>query len=212
MKDMLLSATMLSRVKIFNALERLLKDSELDEITVRQICEEAGVGRATFYAHFKDKYDVVLWYEELIHETGFGQVGRTLTWEEGNRRTCEGILAKVDMLNKASRSKDINAINPYSQRWRIEHMEKTLTDYKGVTVDTNLHYQVVGYAAAQTQLAVEYFNDEDRCPIEEFAKILANIVPRELFELLNEPAGPKEEDKGVKDTELLLAIIQQMGL
>ena len=209
-KAALLSPSMSSRVKIFNALEKLLQEEELDSITVREICEEADVGRATFYAYFKDKYDVVLWYEVLTHETGVGQIGRTLTWEEGNRRTCEGILAKVDMLNKAARSNDRNAINPYSQRWRIDKMEETLTEYIGVEIGPRLHYQVSGLAAAQAEIATEYFNDPNRCSIEEFVEVMSCIVPRELYALLEEPAAPKEEDGTVRDMELALTIVQMM--
>lgn len=37
----------------------LIKTKDLQEITVQQICEEAGVSKGTFYNHFKDKYDVL---------------------------------------------------------------------------------------------------------------------------------------------------------
>jgi AcrR family transcriptional regulator len=36
----------------------LIVDEGYDAVTVRQICAKAGVSRATFYAHFKDKADV----------------------------------------------------------------------------------------------------------------------------------------------------------
>lgn len=43
------------------ALERLLRRGEsFTELSVRQIIEEAGVSRATFYAHFKDKAQLII--------------------------------------------------------------------------------------------------------------------------------------------------------
>lgn len=208
MQESLLTASMLSRIKVFYALERLLLTEELDTITVRRICEKAGVGRTTFYTYFKDKYDIVLWYCGMIHETGFGQVGRTLTWEEGNRRTCDGILAKVDMLNKAARSDDRNAINPYWKRWRINTMEETLEKYKGVKVDTDLHYQVMAYAAAQTDLAFDYFNDPNRCSLDEFVNVLTQVVPHDLYVLLEKPENPGEKDEKLEAMELTASLVQ----
>ena len=210
MKTAFLSASMLSRVKILNALERLLQEEELDSITVRQICEESGIGRTNFYTYFKDKYDVVLWYEVLTHEIGVGRIGRTLTWEEGSLKTFKSTLAKVDMLNKAARSNDRNSINPYFQRWRIENMEETLAEYKGIEIDTKLHYQVVALAAAQTELACRYFNDPGRCPVEEFVDIVTSIAPKELYALIAKPENPGAEDEELKEMELALMIIQQM--
>ena len=209
MRGALLTAPMLSRIKVFSALEELLLAEELDAITVRQICEVAGVGRTTFYTYFRDKYDIVLWYTGLVNETGFGQVGRTLTWKEGNLRTCKGILAKVDMLNKAGHSDDRNSINPYWKRLRINTMEETLEKYKGVKVDTNLHYQVMACAAAQTDLGLDYFNDPDRCPLEEFVDILVQVVPHDLYVLLEEPENPGEKDKQLETMELTASLVQQ---
>lgn len=45
--------------EIVHALNRLIARVEMDRITTQMIVEEAGVSRATFYRHFKDKYDVL---------------------------------------------------------------------------------------------------------------------------------------------------------
>ncbi len=47
------------------ALLRLLETQELSEITVAQLCKEAGVNRSTFYAHYENINDVL---EELEDE------------------------------------------------------------------------------------------------------------------------------------------------
>ena len=53
------------------ALVDLMHESDFQEITVQQILDRAGVGRATFYAHYRNKEDVLqssyerLWSCEL---------------------------------------------------------------------------------------------------------------------------------------------------
>jgi AcrR family transcriptional regulator len=47
--------------QLLAAVERLLKRGEVfTEISVRQIIEEAGVSRATFYTHFRDKAQLLI--------------------------------------------------------------------------------------------------------------------------------------------------------
>lgn len=56
------------------ALVSLLAERDFDSITVQQVLDHAGVGRATFYAHYRNKVDVLhssyenvlLWFEERL--------------------------------------------------------------------------------------------------------------------------------------------------
>ena len=43
--------------KLKEALSLMMQQTPFDDITVFELCEKAGVRRATFYKHFKDKYD-----------------------------------------------------------------------------------------------------------------------------------------------------------
>ena len=46
-----------TRTKLFSAFTELLSKKPFEEITINEICDKAGVRRATFYKHFSDKYD-----------------------------------------------------------------------------------------------------------------------------------------------------------
>ena len=52
---------------IIYAFNRLLVHTEIEKITTQMIADEAGIGRATFYRYFKDKYDALNRnYKELL--------------------------------------------------------------------------------------------------------------------------------------------------
>ena len=47
---------------LYAALSFLLENYSFEKITVRNICEEALISRAAFYAHFGDKYNLLLYW------------------------------------------------------------------------------------------------------------------------------------------------------
>lgn len=46
-------------IKMHDALIKLLDKQEFSDITVSEICREAGVNRSTFYAHYDNTYDLL---------------------------------------------------------------------------------------------------------------------------------------------------------
>jgi len=46
-----------TRHKVSGALVDLIKEKRFDDITVQNLIDRAGVGRSTFYSHFRDKED-----------------------------------------------------------------------------------------------------------------------------------------------------------
>lgn len=59
----------------------LSREMPLDKITVKRIVEESGLSLQTFYNHFKDKYELVLWIHKSEGDRTMAQVsaGRKLT-------------------------------------------------------------------------------------------------------------------------------------
>ena len=57
---------------IVEALGILLENKDFSDITVKEIVEKAGVGRATFYRNFQDKESVLIYKFQEIGKT-FGE-------------------------------------------------------------------------------------------------------------------------------------------
>ena len=50
----------------------LLEKKDISQITIKEICEEADINRATFYAHYNDQYDLLRKIEnELLDNINF---------------------------------------------------------------------------------------------------------------------------------------------
>ena len=47
---------------LFSAFLTLIQEKTIDELTVNELCDIAGIRRATFYKHYSDKYDFLTAY------------------------------------------------------------------------------------------------------------------------------------------------------
>lgn len=53
-----------TKEKIFRAAKNILKKKGYEELSIKNICEEAGVSNGSFYHHFKTKDDLLSYYIE----------------------------------------------------------------------------------------------------------------------------------------------------
>lgn len=60
-----------SQRQIAKALFRLMETDNYNDLTITEICQEAGVGRKTFYRNFDDKIDVVAFYLYELFQQNF---------------------------------------------------------------------------------------------------------------------------------------------
>lgn len=66
-----------------DSFRELAADKSIDKITVRDVVENCGYSTATFYRHFKDKYDLIAWdytrdIEKILDRVGKDQT----TWRQ----------------------------------------------------------------------------------------------------------------------------------
>ena len=65
------------------ALSKLLETRTLDKITIRDITDECGLTRNTFYYHFHDVYELMGWFFEQKTNEIMDQYRIESDWEGG---------------------------------------------------------------------------------------------------------------------------------
>lgn len=86
------------------SLEKLLSKKALDHITIKDIVEDCGVSRQTFYYHFTDIYQIVEWvYKKIVTEAGTNSRD-IFTWQQGYCRLHESMRKNKLILTSACRS------------------------------------------------------------------------------------------------------------
>lgn len=86
--------TQMTKQALADSLKRLLSKQKLDKITVKELVEDCGVNRQTFYYHFHDIYDLIDWIlqedaERILSKEDFGDwiagLERIMEWLQENR-------------------------------------------------------------------------------------------------------------------------------
>ena len=85
------------------SLKRMMLKKPLDKITIRDITEDCGISRMTFYYHFKDIYDLVEW--SCIEDASRAFQGKKTydTWHEGLLQIFEAVLENKPFILNAYR-------------------------------------------------------------------------------------------------------------
>ena len=72
-----------TKYKLAEAMKECMKTSKVDAITVKQLAENCGLTRQTFYRNFLDKFDLINWYFDKILLESFEHMGEGKTVYEG---------------------------------------------------------------------------------------------------------------------------------
>lgn len=87
MKKEDMSAT--TKRKIADSLKKFMARKPFDKITVREILEDADITRPTFYYHFEDIYDLMVWMFNTELVALLAKSDNCVTWDEGLQLVLE---------------------------------------------------------------------------------------------------------------------------
>lgn len=77
----------LTKKAIVNSFIKLLNEKPLDKITVKNIAEDCGINRNTFYYHFSDIRELTVYYDR---QPDTQRIGAGFQWGFMGRQFCGG--------------------------------------------------------------------------------------------------------------------------
>ena len=86
-----------TRTKVSHALVDLIQEKRFDDITVQNLIDRAGVGRSTFYSHYRDKEDAFEHQWEGLNR----HVADQIRWEKAGLESFFPVVPFFQHLQKA---------------------------------------------------------------------------------------------------------------
>lgn len=169
-----------SALRMEQAMLELINKIPFEKITVRLICEKAGVNRSTFYAHYTDIYQMI----ELM-ETNLQQ-------ELMERYPVPGSVAPLSM---ESFIPFLEFIRDHEDFYRValktrrefplkqgfdplwKQVIKPLCIRSGITSEKEMLFYFVGFQAGFTMILKHWVDQGCAESVEKMAQIIQNIIP-----------------------------------
>lgn len=151
----------------------------VDKITIRDIVEHCGLTKTTFYNHFQDKYDLIVWIYAKPVKNIITRIGSEyglrdaildfLNYSADNRRF---------LINAIKNTSGQNSFLNHVSRIHFEAMHDLMAG--GGRLPLRIELLLKLYIFGSVQLSCEWLIKKMPVPIEEFATILATGLPEEL--------------------------------
>ncbi len=167
---------------IARSLVKLSETKSIDKITIQEIVANCGLTKTTFYNHFQDKYDLIVWaYAEPVRSIA----GRT----GGGGYTLGSAIYDILRYFDDNRKFILNALkNTSGQNYFLHYVARVhftiLRDFVAAQngfakVPRRLEALLKLYAYGSVQMVCEWLLDGTPIPAEEFASFLEAGVPEE---------------------------------
>ena len=179
-----------TRKQLSTTIIDMMQSQSLDKISVIDICKEAGVNRATFYAHYEDKYHLLSYALEEWKDDVYSSINKDLTAEDPMDTILEIACATFDFVkdNKGKISamlihnrneKVIQTIKESLSRTVKQHIQKCHSTYP---TGVPLTLTSVAYAGALIDMCLWYLDNPDKFTQEEMHAFLKALFGYALKE------------------------------
>ena len=124
-----------------DTLRALLKTRSFEEVRVADICRESGTNRATFYYHFRDKYDLTAWVYTQTMDSGCREQGRRLTVEVAAASLAQ-MWGEADFYKNVFTHRSQNALWEYIVEYNTRMFEEICLRQTGAEPEAALRFAI----------------------------------------------------------------------
>ena len=165
----------------------LAQNHPVDKITIQEIVDNCDYSPATFYRHFKDKYDLIAW--DYVYRTTeiMDKIGKDeYEWKDTLWDAMAFYLKNKEYIqNLINNTGGHDAFVRYMSEANIDHLAKYIlkkTGQKQLNDDIAIHVRI--YCCGMAQTVCEWLLDNIKCAPDHLADLLEQALPVPLREIL----------------------------
>lgn len=171
------------KYRLAAAMKKCMERMPVEKVTVKEIVEECGTTRQTFYRHFLDKYDLINWYFDKILSESFKHMGTGETVYESLVRKFRFIEHERLFFDAAFRYDDQNSLRDHDYRKIHAFYTNMIESRTKEPLSSELNFILEMYCRGSVYMTTRWVSGEIECTPEEMAKRLVEAMPAVLAEV-----------------------------
>lgn len=171
------------KYRLADAMKQCMTKLPLEKITVKEIVEECGTTRQTFYRNFKDKYDLINWYFDKILLESFEHMGEGRTVYEGLANKFHYIQDERLFFRAAFKNDAQNSLREHDFHLILQFYTGQIEEKTGKKITESMHFLLEMYCQGSIYMTVRWVLGKIKATPEQMAESLVDAMPAGLAEL-----------------------------
>ena len=170
------------KYKLAEAMKSCMRRMPVEKVTVKEIVEECGTTRQTFYRHFLDKYDLINWYFDKILLESFEHMGEGRTTYEGLVKKFHYIEEEKLFFRAAFKTDEQNNLKEHDFQLITAFYTRQIEEKTGQPLDDELRFLLEMYCQGSVYMTVQWVLGDYKTTPERLAARLVAAMPTKLSE------------------------------
>jgi len=175
-----------TKYRLAESIKECMKTTAVDNITIRQIVENCGLSRQTFYRNFLDKYDLINWYFDILLLKSFSQMGKGKTVYEGLTLKFTYIQNERVFFATAFRSDDRNSLKEHDYELILKFYMDLIKEKSGKEPEPDIQFLLEMYCRGSVYMTIEWVLGNMKHTPTELAALMVKAMPEDLKKLFIE--------------------------
>lgn len=175
-----------SRYRLARSMKECMKHASVESITVKQITENCGLTRQTFYRNFLDKYDLINWYFDKLLMKSFEHMGQGKTIYDALVKKFTYIKEEQNFFAAAFRYDSQNSLREHDFELILAFYENLIKEKTGSMPEEQVHFLLEMYCQSSIYMTVQWVLGEVKTTPEKLARIVVDAMPGKLMKLFLE--------------------------
>ena len=174
------------KYRLAEAMKTCMRTMPVEKITVKEIVQECGTTRQTFYRYFLDKYDLINWYFDKILLESFEHMGEGTTVYEGLCKKFQYLEEEKLFFKAAFRNDQQNCLREHDFRLILAFYTRQIEEKTKEPISENLRFLLEMYCQGSIYMTVQWVLGERKSTPQEMAKALVSAMPSELYDVMKQ--------------------------
>ena len=172
-----------TKYRLAESMKECMCHTPVDAITVRQITENCGLTRQTFYRNFMDKFALINWYFDKLLIKSFEYMGQGKTVQEGLQLKFSYIGEEKEFFRAAFRYDRQNSLREHDFQLIFRFYQDLIQLKTGAPASEDIRFLLEMYCHGSISMTIEWVLSGMTNSPEDLARLMVEAMPAKLADL-----------------------------